>query len=113
MCFYIHWTCKTPRTAKKDIKCWKILDSKRQAIFYNLYYAPGKLYEVEMYKLVDSVHQGFHSLTAKHFSRKYSKDLFNDNINTLLLLEAIIPKGATYYKNPRKGEYVSDKLIVK
>ena len=57
------------------------------------------------------IHEGFHSCDQGYTLSKYYLVIMNTNPSAEIY-ECIIPKGSCYYKNSR-GEYVSDKLIIK
>lgn len=119
MCFYIDPKHPKAKIAKKDIECFKTLDEVEENNVLS-YYSPyryfeyifGVIYHVNEFNLVGSrifntyaIHKGLHSYsTLKRAKRK----VFSYGV----VCKTIIPKGATYYYNSERHEYVSTQLIV-
>ena len=57
------------------------------------------------------IYEGFHSCARGYTLNEYYLVIMNAHPSAEIY-ECIIPKGSYYYKNSR-GEYVSDKLIIK
>jgi len=121
MCFIIDREYPEEMVADKDIPCFKILErcsggSLRAPIFVSFVYFSRfsfrskrkvrsrlDLSDVERYGRIDV---GLHSHSTKPKTEQYH-DIFGAHVH-----DAYIPKGARYWYNPHRGEYVSDKLVV-
>lgn len=113
MCFFIHPKHPKMKTAKRDIPCYKEGFHYRKEFFYpkhftNYQYDLGQLNKIEGkwpiqwrgWSVVE-IYEGFHSYSNK-------KELYGSFAN----VKCIIPKGAHYFYNPERREYVSDQIIV-
>ena len=111
MCFRIDSNYPKKLIATEDIVCYKILvprgswESPVQEATYKI----GKLkrsYIGWTTRSMGVINHGLHSystLEVAKYYKNYGKVVF----------ESIIPKGAKYFYNEQKAEYVSNKLIVK
>lgn len=131
MCFYIRNTKKeaTLYEALQDITCYKILDSNLRSPYYNSKYEIGKLktsplrkprtiidgnYQFKItphsqnnpYYYIDTIEKGLHSYQKRTAGVRFLV------CSWLGVFKCIIPKGALFYRDDVKKEYVSDKLIV-
>lgn len=114
------------RIAKEDIPVFKIVNRDKTSVFRNFLYEENTEYslgkEIHVYEsgiMHFFINEGFHSYCKKcEITYTYSDGFFRviDLVGTvllgrksLLILECLIPKGATYYIN-EEGECVSDKL---
>lgn len=114
--------------AEEDIPVFKIVNCNKTSVFKNFLYEENTKYdlgkEIDVHEGVIVnflINEGFHSYCKKckiEITDIESKEFFRvvDLLGTvllghksLLILECLIPKGATYYIN-EKGECVSDKL---
>lgn len=92
--WYMRIFGENPKVAKKDIKCWKVLNKDFTAQYRNYKYSPGLQPKVEMgitkcrYTMYGDV--GYHSFTTESFAR----DECNSNE---IVVEFTIPKGTKYY----------------
>ena len=117
MCFEIHSRYPKPRTAKKDIVCYKSVyatfdDDGEYREFYSVYqtflYRIGTEYSLgKELKVRDglSIDEGFHSFSNKKKLKPWNTDEFAH-------LKCIIPAGSTYYYDPLDREYVSDRIRI-
>lgn len=104
--------------ADRDIPVKKLLTTKLCSPIYGTKWEFGK---VQISKIGDPDIRGslWHIEKGLHSSKGIYKNYFgwccsNNIINTdeeCKIFDAIIPKGAQYYKN-KEGGYVSDKLII-
>ena len=114
--------------AEEDIPVFKIVNRDKTSVFRNFLYEENTEYSLgeEIYVYGNTIlnfliYEGFHSYCKKceiEITDIESKEFFRviDLLGTvllghksLLILECLIPKGATYYIN-EAGECVSDKL---
>ena len=114
MCFYIHQQHQEPLVATEDIVCYKafvekdypvVKDKTKLYSIVQLYpYDTDKRYALpEPLEIEDNtISKGFHSYLDKK-SRFWLEEIY---------IECYIPKGANYYYNPIRKEYVSDELFV-
>lgn len=108
MCFYIHEKFPKPLIAKKDIVCWKVGEVKAGLFapewHLNFFYREGKRKrKVRLEVERAEISRGYHSYTTRAHAEILS--MAQD------VGKFIIPKGATYYKNPDEKEYVSNTII--
>ena len=126
MCFYIHNDHKEVKIATETITCYKRVkkagsinfgDNKSYfkkkgwclntllSVYQYMPYRVKTLYEVNVRfpKNKFTISKGLHSYsTLKH--TKWARDSFE------IILECKIPKGAKYFYNPERNEYVSNQL---
>ena len=126
------------KVARRDIKVIKLVWREGLLSLYedfpykvgNTYCLPeelkddmGKLYHDKFYYI--TIHKGFHSYSTKvKLTKAKGTDVYyidGENCNLpyrkgrkwdFVLLECIIPRGATYYYNKREGHYVSDTIYI-
>jgi hypothetical protein len=109
------------KIAKKDIKCFKVLELNIRTgeiispCYPTLYFENNDIHDIKEIecKFVNDhasrghINQGIHSFSTYHEACLFSElAIYTDEYN------AIIPKGTLYYYNSKKHEYVSEKLIV-
>ena len=120
MCFYKHPKHPQPKVAKQNIPCYKVLSktdneytltSLVRGYKYNL----NVLYKRYPHQLgkdfvegTRTIDKGFHSYTT-------AKQLkYNTHLNpSRVVIKCYIPKGAKYWLNPKKHEFVSNQIILK
>jgi hypothetical protein len=128
------------RVADSDIHvfkiCYRYIDDKTdwyESAYYNYVYEIGRHYRQELgipdLNEFDNdyiIDEGFHSYDASSvriglsgcdhiqviLKSRFGGIFKNSSIRTVVRLNCIIPKGASYYVN-EEGEYVSSELIVK
>jgi hypothetical protein len=112
MCFNIHKNCPEAKTAKKNIKVYKILkysfcNNIFKSPWYNKKYEVLKIYNARMaLKPRDKfLCYGFHAYTSL---QRAKKDIKNEILK--FIMEFIIPKGAKYYINPKQKEIISNQI---
>lgn len=120
MCFYISKHNSNPIIAKEDIECFKIgyktflsnaEDAFKSQYRLYIYQLNDKQPELQLEPKHDTelgwdiIHEGYHSYSNLTTA---IVNAFSDQV----VVKCIIPKGATYYYNPRDEEYVSTSLIV-
>jgi len=134
MCLDLNYYQIFPKTASKDIICYKYLvnaDAVRMKNFYirkskesDLYLTPYKLAPIEIGNTYTSklkietegakfvINIGLHSF-ASFESLKYSIRISCYNTSEIIQVQCIIPKGSRYYVGKFAGEisYASNKLI--
>lgn len=139
MCFNIQAANRYPITAKEDIPCFKIYEKhKRGGIFkreqlksivrahmvkVGATYKEPLFCNTRDYKVGESgiflggsIEEGFHSYHIDHPRQgwdSWARTIEGYGSMSLVIVECIIPKGATYYTNDDAGEYVSDKIKIK
>ena len=114
-----------PRTAKRGIKCYKVVATLGNSVrspYYEYIYNVGEICSTYMQELCFYiVSNGFHSF-MNAWDASELLDMMNSMYRhrTFRLAECQIPKGAVYYKGMeessllyRKPGYVSDKIIIK
>lgn len=122
MCFTIHTKHPKEKIAKKDIKCYKILDHFNKRTIKSpmqnyIYFKKDKynkskiikingLYLNQLYGARTYIDRGLYSFSSLKKAHSYSRRYYYWKIHL-----AIIPKGAKYYFNPETHEYVSTELI--
>ena len=118
MCFYISSSeqFKKQKIAKRGITCYKVglrttnLYSLTARVFESRYmnyqYHAGVKAYARLEVVRNTVESGFHSYTSIDDARAHT---FSGDGRSVALFR--IPKGATYYENPRDREYVSDQII--
>lgn len=126
MCFTVHRRYPNPRTAKKDIVCYKAVyatfdDNGEDLEYYSIHqgflykpeteYSLGKglmvqkqLYSFDGLRISAEIYQGFHSFSNKKRLQRWNTDYAH--------LKCIIPAGSQYYYNPDYQEYVSDRIKI-
>ena len=112
MCFTIDENHRRRKTAKEDITCYKVLIDREYQ--HSNYYSPYYGYKYVLGKLVKSrlqrpdrhndINKGLHSHSTLK-NANVCRDYFD------VIVTCTIPKGAKYYYNHIKEEYVSNRLI--
>lgn len=110
MCFYIHKDHASPKIATEDIITLKTGRRKNlipftfKAVHMNFRYVRWKKQpQVSLRIYHDEIDAGYHSRSNIEAMRRLDKK------GGLKVMK--IPKGATYYFNPTREEYVSDTII--
>lgn len=110
MCFYIHHDHNDAKTAKRDITCYKVLikrGQKYEALIFDKFYRIGtKPRPVTLDRWGFGIDRGYHSYSTKRKAKQHCSWS-----NDIVVVEFIIPKGATYYYNPDYKEYVATQII--
>ena len=114
MCFYIIYSDFSAiplKKAEKDIVCWKVLKSDFFPIYFPSFkYEPGKSKRLSNDLWKDhsgsSVEYGFHSYSTKSKAQK----IVRIDPNSCIIVRFIIPKGAEYFYNYYREEYVSNRI---
>jgi hypothetical protein len=120
MCFYIHPDQPNPKVATRSIRVWKRFRRDLTSPYQLFQYEHGKEYRSEMmaFPKFDGIRylinrkvieQGLHSYSSR-IKAEY-KGSFSRYEETII--ECTVPKGSTYYWNPRSQEIVSDRLVIK
>jgi len=118
MCFSVHQNHRQPKTAKRDIVCYKTLLKGNVSVIQDFKYRIGKRY-VLADGLADGLHVtvnlslsmggdiavGFHSYSSMRKTKAHVSRM-------KLPYRCVIPKGSTYYFNPSRHEYVSDSIKI-
>jgi hypothetical protein len=125
MCFYLEEIGQKPTKAEEPIKCWKIIIRMldKADVVYPPYYTEKAGYQVG--ELVSSllangaedvdltIEEGLHSYESWEIAREHF-DMINATCGhkgSCEIVPFIIPKGAMYFYNKYRGEYVSDKIV--
>ena len=120
MCFKIYKNHPLPKYADKDIICYKVTDNNKIkennfiSIVKEFKYKYDTLYildtplEIELIKHSEkkteyNIEKGFHSYSNYNNASGWIE---------CSIIKCIIPKGSTYYFNPVRQEYVSDKIKI-
>lgn len=131
MCFYLHKDHSEAKVADKDITCYKVLlnlPGNATSIMREIstpFLSPHKHEPYELNQLKEAK-IGDVKESIYRFKKKIDEGLHSHSVglkgwnavarplggNDLGLFKATIPKGATYYYNPDREEYVSNQLIV-
>lgn len=114
-------TSKLPKKciAKKDIHVYKIIQEHDHEICFSLIknypYYYDKLYtlekEIRIYE-DNIIKEGYHSYASFSKVIKEHKRWYMLTMSNIKIVQCIIPKGSTFYKNEDK-EIVSDAIIIK
>lgn len=109
------------KIAREDIEVYKIITSCGKSACRYFQYDYGKLYFVPALNCKDVgragfpfyvIHEGFHSYKIEECRDQFAfeGDMFprEDTIT----VKCIIPKGAKYYHNTQKREYVSTQIVI-
>lgn len=108
MCFYIHPKHAREQTAKKDITVYKEIFRNNLSYWRCFEYSPNTLYQLRKPLKHDThvaheIHEGFHSYDNLQYA--YSiRDPYAK------IVKFVIPKGAKYYHNSDRHEYVSTSI---
>ena len=122
MCFYVK-KYQRKLVATEAITCYKIVkDHDEYGVFIsqfrNFLYKLNTLYHskigVRNIKSADINNRGYNHVINEglHSYSTYEKAVFRMFWRYEVICEAIIPKGAEYYYNNKREEYVSNKLIL-
>lgn len=111
MCFCISERFNEPYTAKKDIVVYKYLTYNNSSPFYNSNWVPNKIQTVHLVIDTEYLHidSGLHAYTDSNFLHKNYHG-FRGKYRKCKFHKFIIPKGSIYYKNPYRGEVVSESM---
>lgn len=127
MCFDVHPDHREPKTAESDIPCVKVLltvpnqdgsNGPLKSPFFAAVYVPDQTMESEISTMKQKhpryIEEGLHSFTPEKLLTTPGEEPINvwSNKHVSVKYNAVIPKGATYYHNPKHHEYVSDKLMI-
>ena len=105
MCYY-NSNASPFLTVKKPIVCYKTMYLQKgilRSVYRGYRYVFGKAEPHVELTNGDVIHNGYHS-----FSRKAANNLFRWSYECLV--ECIIPTGAKYLFDKKKGEYVSSNI---
>ena len=126
MCFYVQEKNKDPKVAKRNITCYKVFEETEcfpetvYSYYQGFQYILGVLYELDGYidpdprrksdlaGYVGTIEVGLHSYSRKD----KAKGIASLGICSKVVYKCTIPKGATYYYNSDREEYVSDQIII-
>lgn len=120
MCFYVNQNNPNPIIAAENIECYKVgyktflskaenaFESQFRHYIYSLNDEQPELqlepeYDTELG--LEIIHKGYHSYSNLTTA---IVNAFSDQV----VVKCIIPKGATYYYNPIRDEYVSTSIII-
>jgi hypothetical protein len=117
MCFTVHEEHREAKTAKEDIKCWKVVTPaningmcyslhKNHPHHYGVLQTASFGFKLNRYRVI-TIEHGFHS-----FVQELRASVTASIISSWFVVECTIPKGAQYYYNPNEMVYVSNELIV-
>ena len=118
MCFYIETTNKEMKVAEKNITCYKIVKRaserakkfKYRSIYQNHPYGLGIKVKAKLYgPLFHEISRGLHSYSSLKKMRTIRPKLLYPHDK--IFLKCMIPKGANYYYNSTREEYVSNAII--
>lgn len=113
MCFIIDPKHPEKKIAKRDITCYKVLNSLATSIYQLKPYELGVLYKQ---KMEDPIKKGLGDAKINIGFHSYS-NIKRANLIVLLIgnyvYKTIIPKGSEYYYNSMRNEYVSNQIIIK
>ena len=123
MCFHIHKNHRLPKTATRDITCYKVMLQKRNGKVFSFVtdfeYVCDRKYETEMRVVTGTgynygeIENGFHSFMYPWYKLRNKYVYARRVTGEATLVKCVIPKGSIYYKNPYDGEFVSNSIIVK
>lgn len=108
MCFIIDPKYPEKKIAKRDITCYKNLNSDMTSPFQGMQYKLGVLYKQPIGAIIydDVIREGFHSYSNKRKAIRMPDRDWS-------LYKCIIPKGSEYYYDSGYREYVSNQIIIK
>ena len=118
MCFTIHEDNKERKIAREDIDCYKTMfrkmDIKGNIYFVSLYqsfeYEKNLIYSVVLQEPFDKeIKDCFHSYSDDIIARL---DIRLPYYINFFVVRCTIPKGAEYYFNPIRREFVSNTIII-
>jgi len=109
MCFVIDYKDSAPKIAKRNIVCYKILDNNLVSICFNFQYEIGKTYK--HIDLVATYEWGCYNAYIEKGYHSYIK-IYNACYDNKVVVKCHIPKGAIYYKNKERNEYVSSQIKI-
>lgn len=128
MCFYKNTGyCANLRhkDAKKDIECYKVMQSYEDNTLSSLvfhttdFYNVGGTMEAEQHSmdLLDALYMLEKGVIHSYADIELAYELLwriirNDSYSNPCVVKCVIPKGTPYWKN-RYGEYASTKIIIK
>ena len=109
MCFIKKKRFSLPKIAKTDIPCYKIVKKNNEDLRGFIKYESGKFHSVR-FKLFEILFSKKLTRGIKSFIITYT-DLKSPESDKYRGVLCKIPKGARYYENREKDQYVSEKLI--
>lgn len=131
MCFHIHQDHPDKKVADSNILCYKVL-LKRRARWpwerrhpdidpaWSYYLSPFQAAEPWKFGVIvkdhvndipnyGTIYGGLHSFSDIKIAAEYTS---GHDLKRRRIMEAVIPKGSSYYYNPERNEYVSDQLVI-
>lgn len=116
MCFFIHEKHPTEKIAEEDIICYKIVRDDLQSLYCRFQYCYNGLYtdpeSLKPFEHYDTIFRGYHSYSNEEAVNINFKDNVLVKIIPSIIVKCIIPKGAHYYYNPRRCEYISNQIKI-
>lgn len=116
MCFTVDKDHAEPKAAGRSIRVWKRFQVPKNSLtltspYRSHDYRVGELSTLNEPLLVETdfrprINRGFHSYSSLKTANARA---WTDEI----IVECTVPKGSTYYWNPRANEIVSDRLLLK